>query len=155
MKDRDGGKRITLNRKARHDYVLHERMEAGLVLQGWEAKSLRAGKVQIRDSYILLRKGEAYWFGGLIHPLPTASQHVPPDPQRDRKLLLHKRELGRLRDAVQRKGLTVLPTAMYWKRGRSKLEIAIARGKKQHDKRAAMRDRDWERQKQQLLKKYR
>jgi len=143
---------ICLNKKARFDYFIEERFEAGLALEGWEVKSLRAGRVQIRDSYILLREGEAYLFGALITPLPTASTHIKPDPQRDRKLLLHRKELGKLIGAVERRGYTLVPTAMYWKRGRVKLEIGLARGKKDFDKRATEKERDWNREKQRLLK---
>jgi len=143
---------IVLNKKAGHDFFIEERLEAGLALEGWEAKSLRAGKVQIRDSYILLKGGEAFLFGALITPLPTASTHIHPDPMRDRKLLLHQRELSRLIGAVERKGYTVVPTAMYWKKGRAKLEIGLAKGKQSHDKRQAEKEKDWQREKQRLLK---
>jgi SsrA-binding protein len=143
---------IARNKKARHDFFIEERFEAGLVLEGWEVKSLRAGHVQIRDSYILLKEGEAYLFGALITPLPTASTHIHPDPQRNRKLLLHRRELGKLIGAVERKGYALIPTAMYWKRGRAKVEIGLAKGKTTHDKRTTEKDRDWQRQKQRLLK---
>ncbi|TAJ94467.1 MAG: SsrA-binding protein SmpB [Gammaproteobacteria bacterium] len=143
---------IVLNKKAGHDFFIEERLEAGLVLEGWEAKSLRAGKVQIRDSYILLKDGEAFLFGALITPLPTASTHIHPDSMRNRKLLLHQRELSRLIGAVERKGYTVVPTAMYWKKGRAKLEIGLAKGKQSHDKRQAEKERDWQREKQRLLK---
>ncbi len=144
---------IVLNKKARHDYILGERFEAGLVLEGWEVKALRAGRVQIRDAYVIVKDGEAWLLGALINPLPTASTHVQPDPRRTRKLLLHRRELNQLIGAVERKGFTVVPTAMYWKRGRAKLEIALAKGKQKHDKRAAERERDWQRDRQRLLKR--
>ncbi len=143
---------IVLNKKARHDYFIEEKFEAGLALQGWEVKSLRAGRVQIRDSYILLKNNEAFLFGALITPLPTASTHITPEPMRTRKLLLHRRELDRLRGAVERKGYAVIPTAMYWKAGRAKVEIGLAKGKKAHDKRRAEKDRDWDRQRQRVLK---
>ena len=143
---------IAHNRKARHDYHIDERYEAGLVLEGWEVKSLRAGKVQLRDGYVLLKNGEAFLFGALINPLPSASTHISPDPQRSRKLLLNRRELDHLRGAVERKGLTVVALALYWKSGRVKVEIGVARGKKQHDKRAVEKDRDWQREKSRLLK---
>ena len=149
---KNSGSTIILNKKARHDFFIEDKFEAGISLEGWEVKSLRAGKVQIRDSYILLKDGEAYLFGALITPLPTASTHITPDPQRNRKLLLHKNELGKLTGAVERKGYAVIPTAMYWKNGKVKLEIGLARGKKTHDKRRAERDRDWERQKQRLTR---
>ena len=143
---------IALNKKSRHDYHLEERLEAGLVLEGWEVKSLRAGRVQLRDSYILLKDNEAWLFGALITPLPTAYTHISPDPQRSRKLLLHRAELNKLIGAVERKGYALIPTAMFWKKGRAKLEIALARGKKQHDKRATEKERDWQRQKQRIMK---
>ena len=143
---------IVLNKKARHDFFIEEKFEAGLALEGWEVKSLRAGKVQIRDSYILLKDGEAYLFGALITPLPTASTHIRPDPQRSRKLLLHRREINKLIGAVERKGYTVVPTAMYWKQGKAKIEIGMARGKQDFDKRHAEKDRDWQREKQRIMK---
>ena len=148
-----GNKTIALNKKARRDYFIDERLEAGLCLQGWEVKSLRAGKIQIIDSYILLKDSEAYLFGALINPLPTAARHVEADPQRSRKLLLHRVELNRLIGAVERKGFALIPTALYWKGGRAKLEIGIARGKKTHDKRETEKQRDWQRQKARLLRR--
>jgi len=148
------GGTIILNKKARHDFFIEERFEAGVALEGWEVKSLRAGKTQIRDSYVLLKDGEAYLFGALITPLPTASTHIHPDPQRTRKLLLHKRELNKLIGQVERKGYTVVPTSMYWKKGKVKLEIGLARGKQDHDKRQSEKDRDWQREKQRLLKSH-
>lgn len=144
---------IALNKKSRHDYILGERYEAGLVLEGWEVKSLRAGRVQLRDSYVIVKNNEAWLLGALITPLPTASTHIQPDPQRTRKLLLHREELNKLIGAVERKGYALIPTAMFWKRGRAKLEIALAKGKQAHDKRASEKDRDWSREKQRLLKK--
>ena len=147
-----GGSTIALNKKARHDYALEDRFEAGLALEGWEVKSLRAGKVQLVDSHILLKDGEAWLLGALITPLPTASTHIHPDPTRTRKLLLHRDEIDRLTGAVERKGYALVPTALYWKNGRAKLEIALAKGKKAHDKRAALKERDWQRDRQRLLK---
>ena len=143
---------IILNKKAKHDYSIEERFEGGLVLEGWEVKSLRSGRIQIRDSYVLLKNGEAWLFGALITPLPTASTHIHPDPQRTRKVLLNRGEINRLIGAVERKGYTAVATAMYWKRGRAKLEIGLAKGKKEHDKRAAERDRDWRREQERVLK---
>ena len=143
---------IILNKKARHDFILEDRFEAGIALEGWEVKSLRTGRVQIKDSYILIKNSEAYLFGAVITPLPTASTHISPDQQRSRKLLLHRQELNKLIGAVERKGYSVVPTAMYWKKGRAKLEIALARGKKQHDKRASEKARDWQRDKQRIMK---
>ena len=143
---------IVLNNKARHDFFIEERFEAGISLEGWEVKSLRAGKVQIRDSYILLKDAEAFLFGALITPLPTASTHIKPDPQRTRKLLLHRREINKLIGAVERKGYTVVPTAMYWKQGRAKIEIGMAKGKQAFDKRRTEKERDWQREKQRIMK---
>ena len=146
------GSTIALNKKARHEYALEERMEAGLALEGWEVKSLRAGKVQLVDAYVLLKNNEAFLFGALITPLPTAYTHIHPDPTRTRKLLLHRDEIDKLIGAVDRKGYSLIPTALYWKKGRAKLEIALAKGKKAHDKRAALKERDWQRDKQRLLR---
>lgn len=144
---------ICLNKKAGFDYFLQERFEAGLVLNGWEVKSLRAGRVQLRDTYVLLKNGEVWLLGAVITPLPTASTHVQPDPQRTRKLLLHRQELNKLIGAVERKGQALIPTVMYWKQGRAKLEIALAKGKKEYDKRETEKDRDWQREKERLFKK--
>ena len=148
-----GGSTIALNKKARHEYSIEERFEAGLALEGWEVKSLRAGKVQLVDSYVLLKNGEAWLLGALITPLPTASTHIQPDPTRTRKLLLHREELDKLIGAVERKGYTLVPLALYWKRGRAKLEIGLAKGRKAHDKRAALKERDWQREKARILKR--
>ena len=143
---------IALNKKARHDYFIDERHEAGLALQGWEVKALRAGRVQLKEGYVLLKDGEAFLFGSHISPLPTTSTHVIADPTRSRKLLLHRRQIDALVGAVERKGYTLVPLALYWKNGKAKLEIGLARGKKQHDKRADSRDRDWQREKSRLMK---
>jgi SsrA-binding protein len=143
---------ICLNKKAGFDYFLEERIETGLVLEGWEVKSLREGRVQLRDAYVIVKSGEAWLLGGVINPLPTVSTHYQPDPQRTRKLLLHYQQLQELIGAVERKGQALIPTAMYWKKGRVKLEIALARGKKQFDKRDTNKDRDWNRQKERLFK---
>ncbi len=150
--EKGGGSTIALNKKARHDFFIEERLEAGLVLEGWEVKSLREGRVQLKEAYVVIRDNEAWLFGSHVSPLPTASTHVHPDPTRSRKLLLNRRELDALIGAVERRGYTLVPLAMYWKRGRAKLEIGLARGKKQHDKRAAEKDRDWKREKERLLK---
>lgn len=144
---------IALNRKARHEYFIEERFEAGMALEGWEVKSLRAGRVQLSDSYVLLKNSEAYLLGVLITPLQTASTHIHPDPTRTRKLLMHRSELNRLVGAVERKGYTLIPLAMYWKGGRAKIEIALAKGKQSHDKRATLKDRDWQREKQRVLRR--
>jgi SsrA-binding protein len=149
-----GGSTIALNKKARHDYFIEDRIEAGIALQGWEVKSLRAGRAQLTESYILLRNNEAWLFGMHISPLLSASTHVTPDATRTRKLLLHRREIDKLTGAVERKGYTLVPLALYWKRGRAKLEIALARGKQSHDKRAADKERDWNREKQRLLRSH-
>lgn len=143
---------IALNKKARFDYHIEERIEAGIALEGWEVKSLRAGKVQIVDAYVLLKDGEAYLLGVHITPMLAASTHINTDPRRTRKLLLHRQEIARLIGAVERKGFTVVCTALYWKRGRAKAELGLAKGKKQHDKRATEKARDWSREKQRVLK---
>ncbi len=143
---------IALNKKARFNYHIEDRIEAGIALEGWEVKSLREGKVQIGDGYVLLKDGEAFLLGGLITPMLSASSHVETDPRRTRKLLLHKQEISRLVGAVERKGFTIVATAMYWKRGRAKVELGLAKGKKQHDKRAAEKARDWDREKGRILK---
>jgi SsrA-binding protein len=143
---------IALNKKARHDYFIEDRFEAGLALQGWEVKSLREGRVQLTESYIVIKNNEAWLFGFHISPLLSASTHVTPDATRTRKLLLHRRELDKLIGAVERKGYTLVPLALYWKKGMAKLEIALARGKQRHDKRAADKDREWALSKQRLLR---
>jgi SsrA-binding protein len=142
---------IALNKRARHDYFIEDRFEAGLVLEGWEVKSLRAGRAHLTESYVLLKDAEAWLLGTHISPLPAASTHVHPDPLRTRKLLLKQEELKRLIGAVERRGYTLVPLAMYWNRGRVKLEIGLAKGKKLYDKRAAEKARDWQREKQRLL----
>jgi SsrA-binding protein len=146
-------KTIADNKRARFEYHIEERMEAGIALEGWEVKALREGRVQFADSYVLLKDGEAFLFGCRINPLPTASTHVSPDPTRTRKLLLHRREIDRLVGAVDRRGYTVVPTALYWARGRAKVEIGLAKGKREHDKRKTEKDRDWERQKKRIMKR--
>ena len=143
---------IVQNRRAFHDYFIEERFEAGIVLQGWEVKSLRESKIQIAESYVLLKAGEAWLFGTHIPPLKTASTHVHPDPNRTRKLLLHAKELSALFGSVERKGYTLVPLSLRWKKGRVKVDIALGKGKKTHDKRATLKDRDWQREKQVLLK---
>jgi SsrA-binding protein len=151
--DKGGGSStIVLNKKAGHDYFIEQRFEAGIALEGWEVKALRAGRAQIKESYVTIKEGEAFLFGAHITPLPTASTHIQPDPIRTRKLLLHREELNRLIGLVERRGYTLIPTAMYWKRGRAKLEIGLARGKQLHDKRASEKDRDWQREKERLFK---
>lgn len=143
---------IALNKKARHDYFIEDRFEAGMVLQGWEVKSLRAGRVQLSDTYVFVKDGEAFVSNLQIAPLPTASTHIHPEPTRVRKLLLHREEISKLIGAVDRKGYTLVPLALYWKHGRAKIEIGLAKGKQQHDKRATEKNREWTRDKQRILK---
>jgi SsrA-binding protein len=143
---------IAQNRKARHDYFITEKIEAGLVLEGWEAKSLRAGKAQLRDAYVSIKNNEAFLVGMVITPLPSASTHISPEKQRTRKLLLNRREIDQLRGAIDRKGMTVVALSLYWKRGRAKVEIGLAKGKKQHDKRASEKAKDWDREKSRIMK---
>jgi len=144
---------IAVNRKARHDYFIEDTFEAGLVLEGWEVKSLRAGNAQLSESYVYIRGAEAWLLGAHLAPLNSASTHVKPDPTRSRKLLLHRTELDRLVGAVERKGYALIPLDLHWHKGRAKLTIGLAKGKKQHDKRAASKDRDWQRQKERILKR--
>jgi SsrA-binding protein len=143
---------IAQNRKARFDYFIEERLEAGLALQGWEVKSMRAGKAQLVDSYVILRSGEAWLLGSHITPLSTASTHVDANPKRLRKLLLNRREIDRLTGLVERKGYTLVALELYWSKNRVKLAIGLAKGKKQHDKRDSEKDRDWQRDRSRVLK---
>jgi len=147
-----GGNTIALNKKAGHEYYIEQRIECGLVLEGWEAKSLRAGRVQLKESYVKILHAEAFLIGAHLSPLTSASTHITPDPTRTRKLLLKRAELSRLIGQTERAGYTLVPTAMYWKRGRAKLEIGLAKGKKLHDKRATERERDWKREKERIFK---
>jgi len=147
-----GDSTIALNRQATHDYFVEERYEAGIVLLGWEVKSLRAGKLQLKESYVVLKNGEAWLLGSHISGLLSASTHVVVNATRTRKLLLHGHELGKLIGLVERKGYTLIPLAMYWSKGRAKLEIGLAKGKQLHDKRATEKDRDWVREKQRIMK---
>jgi SsrA-binding protein len=149
----DATRTIVDNRKARHDYFIEEQFEAGLALEGWEVKSLREGRANIKEGYAVIRGSEAWLLGANFSPLPAASTHVHPDPVRPRKLLLNRRELDRLIGAVEREGYTLVPLSLYWKNGRAKLGLGLAKGKKQHDKRASDKERDWQRQKQRLLRK--
>ena len=151
-KKKSNSSTIALNKKARHDFFIEDRFEAGLVLQGWEVKSLREGRVQLSDAYVFVKDGEAFASNILITPLTTASTHIHPEPTRVRKLLLHQKEIGKLIGAVDRKGYTLVPLALYWVRGRAKLEIGLAKGKQQHDKRAVEKEREWNRDKQRILK---
>lgn len=143
---------IALNKKARHDFTISEKFECGIVLEGWEVKSLREGKVQLVDAYVFIKKGEMWVSNMLITPLQTVSTHIRPEPTRVRKLLLHRREIDKLTGAVEQKGFTLVPTALYWSKGNVKMEIGLAKGKKTHDKRAAEKERDWQREKSRTLK---
>ena len=143
---------IAQNRRARHDYFIEDKFEAGVMLMGWEVKSIRDGKVQLAEAFVQIHKGEAYLAGCTITPLLSASTHVIAEPQRMRKLLLHAKELSRLFIASQQKGYSIVPLALYWKGNKVKCEIAMGKGKKQHDKRDASRDKDWARDKQRLFK---
>ena len=146
-KDNKTSSTIAQNKKARFDYFIEERFEAGLALQGWEVKSLRAGKAQLVDSFVMVRDGEAWLLGSHITPLNSASTHVSPEPARIRKLLLNRREIDRLTGLVERKGYTLVALELYWSKGRAKLALGLAKGKKQHDKRATEKERDWDRDK--------
>lgn len=143
---------IAQNKKARFDYQVEQQFEAGLVLEGWEVKSLRAGRAQLKESYVILQKGAAWLVGCHISPLMTASTHIEPEPVRSRKLLLHQRELNQLIGAVERQGYTLVPLDLHWHKGRAKLEFGLAKGKKAHDKRASEKRKDWERDKQRLMR---
>ncbi|MHC4711014.1 MAG: SsrA-binding protein SmpB [Planctomycetota bacterium] len=143
---------IARNKKARHEFSVEESFEAGLALEGWEVKSLREGRAQLTESYVHIRDGEAWLLGAHIAPLTTASTHVQADPTRTRKLLLHRQQLDRLIGAVERKGYTLVPLNLHWSKGKAKLDIGLAKGKKQHDKRATEKDRDWKRQQARILK---
>jgi len=149
-KDKDST--IALNKRARHEYHIDERYECGLALQGWEVKSLRAGRINFGDSYALVKNGELYLFGASIPPLISASTHVVAEDRPTRKLLLHRAEIDKLIGAVERKGYTLVPTAMYWKHNRVKVELGLAKGKQDHDKRAAEKERDWNREKQRAMR---
>jgi SsrA-binding protein len=143
---------IVANRKAYHDYFVEEKFEAGLVLEGWEVKAIRAGRAQLKEAYVIVKSGEIMLIGAHIMPLPTASTHVRPDPTRTRKLLLRRDEINKLIGKVERAGYTLTPLDLHFSRGRIKLEIGLAKGKKQYDKREAEKLRDWNREKQRLLR---
>ena len=151
-KSKSGSATIAQNKKARHDYFLEDKTEAGVALVGWEVKSLREGRAQLMDSYVTFHKGEAWLSGALITPMNQASTHVIAEPRRERKLLLHRRELDRLMQKVQAKGYTCVCTALYWKGIHVKAEIALAKGKQAHDKRASSKDKDWKKEKERLMK---
>ncbi len=153
-KPREAGRKVIAeNRKARHDFFIEEQLEAGLALHGWEVKSLREGRANLAEGYGIIRDDEAWLIGVNVSPLASASTHVEAQPVRPRKLLLHRRELDRLIGAVEREGYTLVPLTLYWKNGRAKLALGLAKGKKQHDKRASIKARDWERQRQRLVRK--
>ena len=151
-KNKSGSATIAQNKRARHDYFIEERFEAGLSLQGWEVKSLRAGKAQLTDSYVFFKNDEAFLLNAQISPLQTASTHYVTEPTRSRKLLLNKREIRKIADAVQQKGYTCVALSLYWKKHLVKCDIALAKGKADHDKRDAIKERDWQRQKQRLMR---
>ena len=143
---------IAENRRARHEYHIDEKFEAGVVLQGWEVKAIRAGQVQLTDGYVVIRDGELYLIGLRINALRTASTHVHPEPDRTKKLLMHKDEIRRLIGKVEQKGFTLVPLDLHYKGGRVKAEIALAKGKAQHDKRETEREKDWQREKGRLMR---
>lgn len=143
---------IVVNKRAHFEYFIEEEFEAGLVLTGWEIKSLRAGKVNVSDAHVIIKHGEAWLLGAQIQPLPTASSHLYPDPTRTRKLLLNRRELNHLIGCVERQGYTLIPLRFYWKQNRVKMKLALAKGKKTHDKRETIKDRDWQRQRARIMK---
>jgi SsrA-binding protein len=143
---------IALNRVARHNYFIEDEIEVGMVLEGWEVKSLRNNNLQLKESYVMIKNGEIWLTGAHISPLNTASTHINPNATRNRKLLAHRREIDRIVGLVERKGYTLVALSAYWSRGRAKLKLGIARGKKQHDKRASEKDRDWKRDKARILK---
>lgn len=146
---------IVENKKAFHDYFIEERYEAGVVLQGWEVKAIRAGRVQLKEAYVIVRNGEVFLFGAHISALTAASTHVHPEATRTRKLLLNAEEIKRLIGKVERAGYTLVPINLHFVKGRIKCEIGLAKGKKQHDKRATEKDRDWQREQQSIMKTHR
>jgi len=146
---------IALNRKAKHNYTLETHFEAGVVLEGWEVKSIRAGKIQLAESYVVFQRGALYLINAHISPLHSASTHIQADARRSRKLLLHQKELSQLYGHVERKGYTLVACRMYWKKHRVKLDIALAKGKKMHDKRASTKEREWAREKERVFKRQR
>jgi SsrA-binding protein len=143
---------IVENRKAFHDYFIEERYEAGIALEGWEVKAIRAGRVQLKEAYVVVMGSEMFLIGAHVSPLPTASTHVQPDPTRTRKLLLHAEEIRRLIGKVEQAGYTLVPLNLHYAKGRIKLEVGLAKGKRQYDKRAAEKEREWNREKQRLLR---
>ena len=150
--DKTGKSSIALNKKARFDYFIEEEFEAGLILEGWEVKSLRAGRVNISDAHVIIKHGEAFLLGSQIQALATAATHLLPDPTRTRKLLLNRRELNQLIGAVERQGYTLVPLSLYWSKNRVKMRLALAKGKRTHDKRDTIKDRDWQRSHARIMK---
>lgn len=143
---------IAQNKKAFHDYFIEERFEAGMALEGWEVKAIRAARAQLKEAYVTVLRGELVLIGSHISPLPTASTHINPDPTRTRKLLMHAEEIDKLVGKVERAGYTLVPLDLHYTRGRIKLEIGLAKGKKQHDKRETEKEREWQREKQRLMR---
>lgn len=150
--DKPAPAQIAQNRKAWHDYFIEQKFEAGMVLHGWEVKSMRAGRAQLKEAYVVVENGEIFLIGAHVSPLPSASTHVHPDPVRKRKLLLHHEEISKLVGSVERKGYTLVPLALYWKKGKAKLEIGLAKGKQAHDKRASIKERESDREMARAIK---
>ena len=150
--DKPAPAQIAQNRKAWHDYFIEQKFEAGMALHGWEVKSMRAGRAQLKEAYVVVENGEIFLIGSHVSPLPSASTHVNPDPVRKRKLLLHRDEISKLVGSVERKGYTLVPLALYWKRGKAKLEIGLATGKQAHDKRASIKERESDRELARAIK---
>jgi SsrA-binding protein len=151
-KQNEAPQQIAVNRRARYDYFIEQTFEAGIVLEGWEVKSLRAGKAQVTEAYVIIKDEEAWLLGAHITPLGQASTHIHPDPTRTRKLLLQSRQIAELIGKVERAGYTIVPLDLHWIRGRAKLQIGLAKGKKQHDKRAADKDKDWKREQGRIMR---
>ncbi len=150
--DKPAPSRIADNRKAWHDYFIEQKYEAGLVLQGWEVKSLRAGRAQLKEAYVVVENGEIFLIGAHFSPLTSASTHIQPNPTRTRKLLLHREEINKLIGAVERRGYTIVPLSLFWKKGRAKIEIGLAKGKQAHDKRASIKERESNRELARAIK---
>ncbi len=151
-KEKAGNSTIAQNKRARHEYHIDEHYEAGIALEGWEVKSLRAGRINLGDAYAVVKKNEIYLFGASIMPLISASTHVVAEDRRTRKLLLHRAEIDKLIGAVERKGYTLVPLSLYWKNNRVKINLGVARGKQEHDKRDVEKERDWNREKQRVMR---
>ena len=153
-KPKQSSNNIALNRKMQHDYFIEEKFEAGVSLQGWEVKSLRDGRSQLKEGYVNIKNGEAWLVAVNISPLKTVSTHIKPDPLRPRKLLLHRTELDRLIGSVERKGFSLIPMKLFWKRGNVKIEIGLGKGKQKHDKRQSQKEKDWSKQKSKMIKSF-